>query len=123
MFLAYPGKMWGQWDTYLSAVYLDKDWTDVMDNDVQHALKLAAALLSEPVTRGIPLKRIDTHSLCSGGVNTLALAEYSNRQTQTIGWCHGVTFKEYVHKQLSNFSTGMSSSMKKSFRFMWRGVS
>jgi hypothetical protein len=70
------------------------------------------------MSRGIPIECINTHSLCIGGDNALALVGYSDCQIQKMRRRQGATFKEYVHEQLSVFSEGMSSSMKRSFGFI-----
>ena len=38
---------------------------------------MPATLLQYPATWGIPIERIDMHSLQSGGLNALALSGYS----------------------------------------------
>jgi hypothetical protein len=81
------------------------------------ALKTAALALNYPEFKGIPIARIDTHSLRSGGANTLALTGYSDTQIQKMGRWKGATFKEYIHKELACFSTGMSKDMKRNFNF------
>lgn len=48
----------------------------------------------------------------------MSLAGYSDHQIQKLGKWQGKTFKEYVRKQLSNFSEGMLTSMQKTFRFV-----
>ena len=57
---------------------------------------MAAMLLSYPSTQGIPIERIDTHSLQSGGANALALSGYSDTKIQKMGRWKGATFKEYI---------------------------
>jgi hypothetical protein len=103
---------------FLSAVFQNGARHDITDKDIRAALKMAAAALHYPVTRGIPIDRIDTHSLRIGGANALSLAGYSDRHIQKLGRWRGETFKEYVREQLSNFSEGMSSSMQKTFSFV-----
>lgn len=78
----------------------------VTDKDVRHAIKYAA-------------KEFDTHSLRGGGANALSLAGYSDREIQKMGsrWKSN-TFKEYISDQLSQFSEGMSKSIKKLFNFV-----
>jgi hypothetical protein len=56
----------------LSAFYVDGTSYDVTREDISKGLKMAATLLHYPTLRGILIERIDTHSLCSGGANTLA---------------------------------------------------
>ena len=64
-----------------------------------------------PGNRGCPIDRINTHSLRSGGANSLSLAGYKEHQIQKMGRWSGKTFKEYISEQLSNFSDGMSTDM------------
>jgi hypothetical protein len=63
----------------------------------------------------IPINRIDTHSLHSGGANVLALSGYSDKQIQKMGRWTGATFKEYDREELACFSSGMSTAMKAKF--------
>ncbi len=56
--------------TLLSAVYHKNIRLDVTGEDTSKGLKMAATLLEYPSTRGIPIVRINTHSLRSGGKNT-----------------------------------------------------
>jgi hypothetical protein len=103
------------WKTYLSA-YWDDDGTrrDVTDKDISEGLKLADSVLEYPETRGIPIERVDTHSLRGGGANALSLNGYSDTQIQKLGRWRGETFKEYIREELATFSEGMSTAMKKS---------
>lgn len=103
---------------FLSVFFHHSTRSDISDKDIHAALKLAAAALAYPLTRGIPIERVDTHSLRIGGANTLSLAGYSNRHIQKLGRWRRETFKEYVREQLSNFSEGMSTSMQKTFNFV-----
>ena len=68
--------------------------------------------------KGIPIDRIDTHSLRGGGANALSLSGYSDREIQKMGRWKSDTFKEYISSQLSQFLVGMSKSMKKVFNFV-----
>ena len=56
-----------------------------MAENISRALKLAAVELQYQTNKGIPIDRINTHSLRSGGANALALAGYSNMQIQKMG--------------------------------------
>ena len=85
---------------------------------MSRSLKLAANMLHYPSAKGIPIQRINTHSLRSGGANALSLAGYSDTQIQKMGRWRGVTFKEYIREELACFSAGMSTDMKKTFRFV-----
>ncbi len=91
---------------------------DVTGDDISKGLKMAATLLNYPSTRGIPIERIDTHSLCSGGANALTLSGYSDTQIQKMGRWKGATFKEYIREELACYSAGMSSKMKQNFKFV-----
>ena len=75
-------------------------------------------MLHYPDTRGIPIERVDTHSLRSGGANALALSGYSDTQIQKMGRWRGATFKEYVREDLACYSKGMSRDMKRKFGFV-----
>ncbi len=67
--------------TFLSANYDDKGkCKDINNKDVIKALKVAAMALDYPTAKGIPINRINTHSLWSGGANALLLAGYSDTQ-------------------------------------------
>jgi len=87
-------------------------------NHVSLALKLAAGTLEYPTIKGIPIERVNTHSLRSGGAHTLALTGYSDTQIQKMGRWRGATFKEYVQNELACFSSGMSRDMKQKFGFV-----
>ena len=73
-------------DTYLSAYFESNGKRgDVTDEDVRINLKIAAEGLYYLESRGIPTDRVDTHSLRSGGGNTLSLAGYSDSKTWEDG--------------------------------------
>jgi hypothetical protein len=70
---------------------------DITAENISRALKsVAAEELQYPTCKGIPIERINTHSLRSGGANALALAGYSDTQMQKMGRWWGATFKEYI---------------------------
>ena len=75
-------------------------------------------VLEYPTAKGIPIDRIDTHLLQSGGANALSLSGYSDTQIQKIGRWWGATVKEYIQEELACFSKGMSKSTKKKFDFV-----
>jgi hypothetical protein len=86
-------------DTFLSAYFdVQEVRHDLTDTDVQKALKAAATALNYPMTRNIPIERIDTHSLQIGGANALSLSGYSKQQIQKMGGWRGETFLEYVRE-------------------------
>ena len=91
---------------------------DVTDRDVRRELKLAAIALEYPALKGIPIDRIDTHSLRSGGANALALSGYSDREIQKMGRWRSATFKEYIREELNIYAVGMSTNMKRRFNFV-----
>ncbi len=72
--------------TFLSAYYNENsNRSNVTNEDVSAALKAAASVLDYPTAKGIPIGRINTHSLRSGGANALSLARYSDTQIQKNG--------------------------------------
>ena len=102
----------GDTKTLLSAIYIDGIRYDITGEDISKGLKMAATLLHYPTTRGIPINHINTHSLCSGGANALALSGYSDTQIQKMGRWKGATFKEYICKELACYSAGMSQCLQ-----------
>ena len=104
--------------SFLSTFYHDGKRWDVIGEDISKALKEAATLLEYPETRGIPIELIDTHSLRCGGANALALSGYSDTQIQKMGIWQGATFKEYIQEQLESYSEGMTTNMKRNFKFV-----
>ena len=105
-------------DTLLSTFVVNGQQYDVTDNDIRKSLKMAAELLNYPTLKGIPLNRIDTHSLRSGGANALSLSGFSDREIQKMGRWRSATFKEYIREELNCFSNGMSKQMKRKFNFV-----
>ncbi len=108
----------GDTKALLSAFYVDGTRYDATGEDISKGLKMAATLLHYLTTRGIPIKRIDTHSLCSDGTNALALSGYSDTQIQKMGRWKGATFKQYIWEELVCYSAGMSTNMKQTFKFV-----
>jgi hypothetical protein len=104
--------------TFLSAYWIEGVRGDINNEDISAAVKWAATRLDYPETRGIPISRIDTHSLRSGGACALALAGYSDTQIQKMGRWKSATFKEYIREELHCYAEGMSKSMKKMFGFV-----
>ena len=74
--------------------------------------------LNYPTNKGIPISSIDTHSLWVGGANALHLSGYSDRHIQKMGRWKGETFKTYIREQLSTFTKGMSTCMRRNFNFV-----
>ena len=60
--------------TPLSTYYMDGIQYDITDKEVSTALKFAASVLEYPSCKGIPIERIDMHSLHIGGANALLLS-------------------------------------------------
>ena len=104
--------------TWLSAYFVDGKRKDVTVEQMGKSLKFAAGALDYPAAKGISTDRIDTHSLRSGGANTLVLTGYSDREIQKMGRWRGQTFKEYIREELSVISEGMSKDTKRKFNFV-----
>jgi hypothetical protein len=83
--------------TFLSAYWAKDIRADVMAEHIsKKALKSAATELHYPTNKGIPITRINTHSLQSGGANALALPGYSDTQIQKMGHWRGATFTRWM---------------------------
>ena len=54
-------------------------------DNMSAAFKFATTALNYPYLKGIPIDRVDTHSLRSGGENSLLLVGYSDRDIQKMG--------------------------------------
>jgi hypothetical protein len=104
--------------TYFEATQTEFLQHDVTDKDIRRELKLAAIALEYPALKGIPIDRVDTHSLRSGGANALALSGYSDREIQKMGRWRSSTFKEYIREELNVYAAGMSTNMKRRFNFV-----
>ena len=68
--------------TYLSAYWVGGRRKYLNAESMSEALKFATTALNYPSLRGIPIDRVDTHSLRYGGANALSLTWYSNRDIQ-----------------------------------------
>ena len=55
---------------------------DLNADNMSAALKFATTALNYPSLKGIPIDRVDTHSLRLGGANALSLTGYSDRYIQ-----------------------------------------
>ena len=84
----------------------------ITDTQVRFTVKMAAKALKYP-ERGIPLNRVDTHSLRSGGACALKLSGRDDVEIRKMGrWApRSTAFLEYIQEQLSTFSQGMSTGM------------
>lgn len=98
----------------LSAYFTKGTHHDVTDKHMQAAHKYAAVMLGNSL-RGFPIEQINTHSLCSGWANALALVGYSDTQLQKMGHQKCVTLKENIQEELYIFSVGMSINKKHKF--------
>ncbi len=98
------------WESHCVVAY-------VMAKHMTRALKLAATMLQYLTQKGMPITRINTHSLRSGGANALALSGYSDTQIQKMGRWRGAMFKEYIQNELACFAAGMTKDMKRTFNF------
>ena len=83
--------------TYMSAYWADGKRNDVTADNISEALKFAATALDYPHLKGIPVERMETHSLISGGSDSLLLAGYSYRDIKMGQW-RGEKFKEYIRE-------------------------
>jgi hypothetical protein len=104
--------------TFICAYWMDNEAYNVTADDISTALKRATTLLQYPLYWGIPIKRINTHSLRIGGACALALNGFSEMHIQKMGRWRGDTFKEYIREELHCFSDGMSKAMKQCFKFI-----
>jgi hypothetical protein len=104
--------------TLLSLFFHNNKQYNVCGEDISRGLKMAATLLQYPATWGIPIERVNTHSLQSGGANVLALSGYSNTQILKMGHWKGATSKEYIREELACYSAGMTRDMKRNFKFV-----
>jgi hypothetical protein len=97
---------------------MDNEAYNVMADNISMALKQATATLQYPLYQGIPIKRINTHSLRIGGACALALNGFSEMHIQKMGQWRGNTFKEYICEELHCFSDGMAKAMKQCFKLV-----
>lgn len=102
----------------LSTYFVNSSRHYVTQEDMSKHLKLAATMLDYHTTKNIPIDRVDTHSLRSGGANALSLLGYSDRHIMKMGRWRTATFMEYIREDLSRFSEGMSRNMRRKFNFM-----
>ncbi len=56
--------------------------------------------------------------VAEGCCNALVLAGFSTTQIQEMGQWKGKTFNEYIQEELTCYSTGMSTAMKRQFGFV-----
>ncbi len=65
-----------------------------------------------PSNTGTPVGWIDTHSLVSGGTNTLSLAGNKDQDVNKMGHWRGPHYLEYVNDEIAAFSKGMFLNMQ-----------
>ena len=80
----------------MSAYWVGGRQKYLTSENMSAALKFAATALNYMSLKWIPIDRVDTHFLISGGANALSLAGYSDRDIQKMGRFIGETFKEYI---------------------------
>eukprot|EP00579_Thalassiosira_antarctica_P008857 CAMPEP_0201878722 /NCGR_PEP_ID=MMETSP0902-20130614/9813_1 /ASSEMBLY_ACC=CAM_ASM_000551 /TAXON_ID=420261 /ORGANISM="Thalassiosira antarctica, Strain CCMP982" /LENGTH=120 /DNA_ID=CAMNT_0048406409 /DNA_START=201 /DNA_END=563 /DNA_ORIENTATION=+ len=68
-------------DAFLCSYWDEVGCGDATDCNIRYAVKFAAKVLKYP-ERGIPLQRIDAHSLRSGRVCALALEGFKDRNDE-----------------------------------------
>ena len=96
----------------------DQEAKVVTAEHISKSIKLAATILNYPSNKGIPIQRINTHSLRSGGANVLALSGYSDTEIQKMGRWRSATFKEYIREELACYARNMSKKMRTKFHFV-----
>ena len=102
--------------TYLSAYWVGGIIKYLNSENMSAALKFATTALNYPYLKWVPIDRLDTHSLKSGGANTLSLVGYSNRYIQKMGRWRGGTFKEYIREELHCFAEVVLTAIKQDFK-------
>ena len=90
----------------------------VTETQIRYSVKFAAKA-KEYHKRGIPLDKVDTHSLRSGGACALKLSGHTDVEIRKMGrWApRSQAFLEYIQQQLSTFSQGMAQSMSRIDKF------
>ena len=71
--------------TYFSACWVGGRRKDITAEIMIAALKFSATTLNYMSLTGIPVDRVDTNSLRSGGASALLLARYINRDIHKMG--------------------------------------
>ncbi len=104
--------------TLLSLLFHTNKQYNVCSEDIRSGLKMTATLSQYPATWGIPIERINTHSLQSGGAIAHALLGYSDTEIQKLGCWKDATFKEYIREEIACYSAGMTRDMKRNFKFV-----
>ena len=86
---------------------------------ISYEVKYAAQALDYP-SCGMPIQRMDTHSLRAGGGCAMKLAGKDDVGIQRMGrWApESTSFLEHIQQQLSTFSKGMTRGMSRIAKFM-----
>ena len=96
----------------ICAYWDDVGYGNVSESQISFAVKLAAMAFKHP-DRGIPIDRVDTHSLRAGGACALKLSGHDEIEIRKMGrWApKSLALLEYIQQQLSTFSSGMATKM------------
>ena len=100
------------------AFWIGDKHKDVTAENISAAVKFAARALKYPYIKGVPIERVETHSLRSGVSNALSLEGYSDRYIQKMGHWRGENFKEFIREELHCFSDIILTAMKQDFKFV-----
>ena len=103
--------------TYLSEYWIGGRRKDLTAENISTELKFATTELNYPSLKGVPIYIVYTHSLISGGANSLSLSGYSDRYIKKLGRWREETFKEYILEELHCFAEGISTAFKQDFKF------
>ena len=97
---------------FLCLYWYEVGRASVTDSAIRLAVKYAAGCLDYP-GRGIPLIRVDTHLLRSGGACALSLSGHKPHEIMKMGrWePNSPSFMKYAQEEISTFSAGMSIAM------------
>jgi integrase len=82
----------------------------ITSTDITHTVKGAVQALGL-ARYNIPPDQVSSHSLRAGGAMALHLGGAPSHTIQLLGRWSSDTFMVYIHKQLSAFSDGLSTSM------------
>jgi hypothetical protein len=104
------------WKTFICVYWMDDTEYNVTAENISAVVKWAAGALSYPTYKGVPVNRVDTHSLRIGGACTLALSGYLDMHIHKLGR-RGEKFKDHVREERHCFSDGMVKDMKQCFHF------
>ena len=104
-------------ETMLGSYFeLGKPIKSITSTHITKAVKKAVTTLQLD-KRGLPAKRVASHSLRSGGAMALHCAGVSDTTIKKMGRWSSDTFLMYIHEQISAFSRGLSQKMAKHIQF------